>query len=313
MRLTNRLYSLALRAYPRDFRDDYRDEVLGTLADLRDAREGKGVLRQTLSLGYNGNRLRWMHATGGSVAQTFRQGLAWGVLILIARQAGLGLQEVFKGWFYPFGDPSLATIALTVGWLLVFGLLVTGHRTWGLAVLSAVIAGFVAERVAFKLSYGGPLSWPFTLRYFLSTTLALLFAYLRPAREVRLPLRLGAALLILAAAVPPLSMLFNPALIDVFPGLNPQAANLVYWAIQFACYVMLGGFVLLASLSDPRWAVTTTLLVFVQLIQEFISELGSVSGFAGYSGVLMLAIMLPAGAALLSFWARRRALPWRAR
>ena len=37
MRFADRLYSLALRACPRDFRDDNREEVLGTIADLRDA------------------------------------------------------------------------------------------------------------------------------------------------------------------------------------------------------------------------------------------------------------------------------------
>jgi hypothetical protein len=71
----------------------------------------------------------------------------------------------------------------------------------------------------------------------------------------------------------------------------------------------LGVFVLLASLSDPRWAVATTLLVFVRLVREFISEAGRVTGLGGYSGVLMLAVLIPAGALLLSIWARRRAVP----
>ena len=45
--------------------------------------------------------------------------------------------------------------------------------------------------------------------------------------------------------------------------------------------------------------------------EEFILEVGRVTGFGGYSGVLMLAILVPTGALLLSFWARRRAVPRR--
>ena len=317
MRFADRLYSLALRAYPRDFRDDNREEVLGTIADLRDAGEARGVLRQTISLGYSGNRLRWLHATGGSIAQTFRQGLAWGTLILIARQAGLGLQELFMQWYYPFGHPSLAGIALTAGWLLVFVLLVGRRRKWELLLLGVVMAGFVAERVAFSLTYGGRFVWRFTFQFFLPTIVPLLFAYLRPAKPVRASWRLGAALLVLAAAIPAVTLMFGPYLTDYpglthyFPQLSLRAASYVAWGIEFGSYLLLGVFVFLTSLSDPRWAVAATLLVFVRLIDEFVSEIGRVLGFSGYSGVLMLALLIPAGALLLSFWARRRAIPRR--
>ena len=368
MRFADRLYSLALRAYPRDFRDNNREEVLGTIADLRDAGEARGVVRQTISLGYNGNRLRWLRATGGSVAQTFRQGLAWGVLILIARHAGLGLQDLFQQWYYLGGHVSLSGIALTAGWLAVFALLVGGRRKWGLVLLGVVMAGFVAERVAFSLSYGGPFDWQFTFRFFLPTIVPLLFAYLRPAsrllrsdasppecdgyaretdagsangsamcatentlsrrpvrsggrgfalqqppRPVRVSWRLAAVLLVLAAAIPVVSLLFGPDLPSHFFQLGPRDASYVAWAIQFAFWLCLGVFVFLASLSDPRWAVATTLLVFVRLIDEFISEVGRVIGFGGYSGVLIIAVLVPAGPLLLSFWARRRAVPRRGR
>jgi hypothetical protein len=213
---------LALRAYPRDFRDDNREEVLGTIADLRDAGEARGVVRQTISLGYSGNRLRWLHATGGSVAQTFRQGLAWGALILIARQAGLGLQDLFKQ--SPFGHPSLSGIALTAGWLVVFALLVGGRRKWGLMLLGVVMAGFVAERFAFSLNYDGPFVWQFTFRFFLPPIVPLFFAYLRPAKPVRASWRLGAALLVLAAAIPVVTLLF-PSSPANFPQLSYRAAS----------------------------------------------------------------------------------------
>ena len=311
MRFADRLYSLALCAYPRDFRDENREEVLGTIADMRDAGEARGVVRETVSLGYGGNRLRWLRATGGSVAQTFRQGLAWGALILIARQAGLGLQEIFMQWYYPGGHVSLPGIALTAGCLVVFALMVGGRRKWGLVLLGLVMAGLVAQRVALSLSYGGPFSWQFTFRLSLPPIVPLLFAYLRPAKPVRASWRLAAALLVLAAAIPVVSVLFGPDLPFHFSQVSLRAASYIAWGIQFAFWLCLGVFVFLASLSDPRWAVATTLPVFVRLIREFILEMGRVTGFGGYSGVLMLAILVPAGALLLSFWARRRAVPRR--
>jgi hypothetical protein len=193
----------------------------------------------------------------------------------------------------------------------VFALLAGGRRKWGLVLLGVVMAGFVAERVAFSLNYGGPFQWQFTFQFFLPTIVPLLFAYLRPAKPVRASWRLGAALLVLAAAIPVVTLLFGPNLLDYFPQLSLRAASYVAWGIQFAFWLCLGVFVFLASLSDPRWAVATTLLVFVRLIGEFMSEVGRVIGFGGYSGVLMLAILIPAGALLLSFWARRRAVPRR--
>jgi hypothetical protein len=201
-------------------------------------------------------------------------------------------------------------MALTAGWLAMFALLVSGRRKWGLMLLGVVMAGFVAERVAFSLDYGGPFVWQFTVRFFLPTIVPLFFAYLRPAKPVRASWRMGAALLVLAAVIPVVTLLFLSSPASV-PPLSYGAASYIAWGIQFAFWFCLGVFVFLASLSDPRWAVATTLLVFVRLIREFILEMGRVTGFGGYSGVLMLAILVPAGALLLSFWARRRAVPRR--
>jgi hypothetical protein len=312
MTFANRLHSLALRAYPRDFRDENQEEILGTLADLRDAHEGKGPLRQAISLSYGGNRLRWLHATGGSIAQTFRQGLAWGVMILIARQAGLGIQGVLRSLWLPFSRPSLAEFALTVGWLAVFGLLVSGRRRWGLGLLGAVLAGYAANEVTRSLGYGGPFSWPFTLHFFLPTALPLLLAYIQPPKGVRPSRTLGAAVLVLATALPPLSILFGPGLADHFARLSPGAASYAAWGVQFGLCLIVGVFTLLASLSDPRWAVVTTLVAFQPVIYEAITEIAGGPGFPGNAGLVLLVTLLPAGAWLLSLWARRRAVPRRA-
>ena len=158
MRFAHTMYSLALRAYPGDFQDESREEVLGTIADMQAVGEKRGMFRQAVSLGYNGNRLRWLRATSGSVSQTLRQGMAWGVLLLIAWQAGLGVYELLRSLWLPWARPSLLQIALVIGWLAVFGLLVSGRRRWGLPLLGLVLAGFITREVVFSLSYGGHFS-----------------------------------------------------------------------------------------------------------------------------------------------------------
>ena len=139
--------------------------------------------------------MRWLHATGGSVAKTFRQGLAWGVLLLIARQAGLGLHDIVRrsldGAYAHFATQwdrlAIADIALTAGWLIALVLLARGRRRWGQSVLGAVMAGYLVTRVVLALGYGGPFSWPFTLHFFLPTLLPLVCALLWPKRPMRTP------------------------------------------------------------------------------------------------------------------------------
>ncbi len=307
MSFATRLYSLALRAYPRDFRDENREEVLGTLADLRDAGTGKGPLRQAISLGCSGNRMRWLHATGGSLAQTFRQGVAWGVLILIARQAGLGLYDVARSLLLPgWQRPSVASLVLTLGWLVVFGLLASRRRRWGLVLLGLVLAGYVANSVVAALDYGGPFSPLFTLSFFLPVLLPVLCAYAWPERSVRVRLPLALTILVLAALVPASSILFDAR------WLASAGSGLVSWGIQFGTCLIVGLFVLLASLSDPRWAVAMTVIAFDPILNEATYEIYRGRDLSGYLGVVLLAILIPTGALLLSFWARRRALPRRA-
>ncbi len=132
--------------------------MIGTIADMQDVGEKRGMFRQAVSLGYNGNRLRWLRATCRSVSQTLRQGMAWGVLLLIVWQAGLGVYELVKSLWLPWARPSLLQIALVIGWLAVFGLLVSGRRRWGLPLLGLVLAGFITREVVFSLSYGGHFS-----------------------------------------------------------------------------------------------------------------------------------------------------------
>lgn len=297
MSLATRLCSLALRTYPADFRQANGEEILCTIMDCRDAGEARGTFSQALSLAYNGNRLRWMHATGGSVAQTFRQGVAWGVVLLVAWQAGRALAGIGRPLIrgYTSAYPSPADIALAAGWLLALVLLASARRKWGLVALGLVLAGFVASQVDFALGYGGRFSWTFTLQFFLPVALPLVCAFLPPKRPVRLPLLVMTMVVVVAALVP------SRNLLHTLPGLSG-------WAIEVAVCVVIGVVVLLASLSDPRWVVMMTLLVFVPLIREFLPELSRGGGFSSYSGVLLLAVLVPVSAVMLVLRARRRVL-----
>ena len=161
--------------------------------------------------------------------------------------------------------------------------------------------------------YGGRFDLSWTLGFFLPVVVPLLFAYLRPGGRVRASWRLGVLLLLLMAAVPPLSMIGH-RLTDIFfqMGAGAGAAGYLAWGVQLGCCLLVGTVVLLLSLSDPRWAAATVLLVLVPLISEFLSASGYAVGLSDYSGVLMLAMAIPAGARLRSLWARRRAVPRRA-
>jgi hypothetical protein len=86
--MRNRFYSLVFHAYPAGFRRKHGEAMLGTLADMRDAGDSRGLFSQTASLFGGGHRERWLSSTNGSLALTLRQGLAWGALWLAAVSAG---------------------------------------------------------------------------------------------------------------------------------------------------------------------------------------------------------------------------------
>lgn len=289
MKTKDRLCSLAFRAYPPDFRREYREEMLGTIADRRDAGECRSRVHEAAVLAFHGLRLRWSRATGGSVASTLRQGLAWGVLALVARQAGLGIAEVTRPLVQGWGDRSLVAAALlAAGWLLVFCLLATGRRRWGLGALAVVLAGFVAHSVQVALGYGGPFSWTFTLGFFLPAALPLLPALAWPPAPFRLPSGVVAAALFLAVLIPPLSSVRSPLL-------------------GVAIAAVVGSGVLLAALADPRWAVATALVIFVPVVQSLIPAIGSGRVVQAGAGALMILVLVPTSAVYLSLRARRTA------
>ena len=298
MRFAHTMYSLALRAYPGDFQDESREEVLGTIADMQAVGEKRGMFRQAVSLGYNGNRLRWLRATSGSVSQTLRQGMAWGVLLLIAWQAGLGVYELLRSLWLPWARPSLLQIALVIGWLAVFGLLVSGRRRWGLPLLGLVLAGFITREVVFSLSYGGHFSWPFTLNFFLPILLPLLCGFVWPDRPVRFSRPLIAAILIAAVAITVARVAFWNV------GFDSLWYGYAWWGIQVALCFIAAVFAILLSLSDSRWAIAGTVVAFQPVIREIIAE----SAGNRLSGAFLLVALVPIVALVLAFRARRLAV-----
>lgn len=298
MRFAHTMYSLALRAYPGDFQDESREEVLGTIADMQAVGEKRGMFRQAVSLGYNGNRLRWLRATSGSVSQTLRQGMAWGVLLLIAWQAGLGVYELLRSLWLPWARPSLLQIALVIGWLAVFGLLVSGRRRWGLPLLGLVLAGFITREVVFSLSYGGHFSWPFTLNFFLPILLPLLCGFVWPDRPVRFSRPFIATILIAAVAIPAARVAFWNV------GFDSLWYGYAWWGIQVALCFIAAVFAILLSLSDSRWAIAGTVVAFQPVIREIIAE----SAGNRLSGAFLLVALVPIVALVLAFRARRLAV-----
>jgi hypothetical protein len=312
MRFGDRLHRWALHAYPRDFQHESGEEVLGTIADMRDAGAKRGVLRQAASLGYNGSRLRWLRATDGSMAQTLRQGAAWGVLLLIAWQVGLGVYELVRSLSQPWARPSLfpqypqtalslVEISLLVGWLAVFGLLASGRRRWGLPLLGLVLAGFVGREVALSLSYGGHFSWAFTLNFFLPILLPVLCAFFWPARPMRLSLPVIAVVLIGAVVIPAARV----ALWRV--GFDSLGHGYAWWGIQVALCFVAAVFGILVSLSDPRWAIAGVVVALRPVIREIIAE----SAGNRLSGAILVMALIPIVAVFLALRASRSAVPRR--
>jgi hypothetical protein len=300
MRVMDRLYSLALRTYPAAFRREHEEEILGTLAEAREAGEPRRHVRQVLSLLLGGNRQRWLRSTDGSLEATVRQGLAWGVLVLVARQAGLALYDLAHPFVRGWGDPfSLASLLLALGWMATFGLLAAGRRKWGLAVLTVVTCGFVYDSVQFALSYGGRFSWPFTLRFFLPVVLPLLAAYAWPAGGVKVSARWWAPILVLAALVPPISMLFGP--FASFFGFVPALPYLALVVIV----ALVAAIILFLSWSDPRWAVAAALALSVFGGKALISVLAGGNLVDAGLQMLVLWVLAPAVAVILARRARR--------
>ena len=302
MRIVDRLYSLALRVYPQTFREEHGEEMLATLAEVRDTGESPHHLRQIASLLFGGNRQRWLSSSNGSLVTTVRQGLAWGVLVLVARQAGLAvndlIQPFLRGWDDPF---SLTYLSLALGWIAAFCLLASGRRRWGLAVLAIVACGFAYESVQLALSYGGPFSLPFTLHFFLPTVLPLLAACVWPSRGVKLSAWFWPPALVLAALVPPISVLSGPfesPFAFAFPILSialvPVGALLVLT-------------MLVVSWSDPRWAVASALVITVFGGQAIVASLAGSDPVQNGLQITALWIVVPAAAIMLARYRVRAA------
>lgn len=282
------IYSLVLRTYPSRFREAHGEEILGTLAEKRAAGERVHHLRQLASLLYDAARQRWLHSTNGSVVATVRQGLAWGVLALVARQAGLALYDLVMPLIHHWPQPfQLSHVLLAVGWILSFCLLALGRRQWGLTVLTVTMAGFVFHSVELALSYGGRFSLPFTLHYFLPALLPLLAAYAWPAKGVKLSVWTWLPILAVAAAIPSISML------------PYQAQALVLWAFLVT---------LALSFADPRLAVATVLVLAVFGGQKLIAILGGSDLALDAGELLVLWILLPILAVVLAARSRPRVL-----
>ena len=64
MRFRDRVYALALRAYPTGFRENRQEEMLATLADMGEDGEARNHLRHVASLLFDG-LLRPAHPARG--------------------------------------------------------------------------------------------------------------------------------------------------------------------------------------------------------------------------------------------------------
>ncbi len=260
MNKRDRWYRLVLHAYPRDFRQDHGQEMLTTLSDMREANRGRGALRDLASMLWGGGRQRWLTGTGGSLSITLRQGAAWAVLVLIARQVGLAAQDVFGslikyGQVFSFGMGAAILVPLLVGWLATFCLLASGRRAWGLAALTATLIGFTYCRIQITLDYGGRFDLPWTLGFFLPVVLPLLAAYAWPPKGMRLRARWWMLWLVPSAVIGPLSGLgwtWGPSWFAQMP---------LVWLLTVVGALVIGLTALIMGLCDPRWLVAAALLV----------------------------------------------------
>ena len=298
MRLRDRVYALALRAYPAGFRESHQEEMLATLADMGEAGEARNHLRHVASLLFDGGRQRWLDSTGGSLAATVRQGLAWGVLVIVARQVGFAAIDVFRPLIRGFSDPDvLSHILLLIGWTAAFCLLASGLRRWGLAALGAVIVAFTAYRVDMALGYGGRFDLPWMLSFILPTVAPLLAACVWPARGVRLPAWSWAPALALAAVIPQVSLLGRLG--------QDALGSHAYFAVQVAVAVCAVVLLVVMAVSDPRWAIATCGVLSVFGARS-LTRLGmDQAGLATLGTALALWVVIPAAAALFARRIRR--------
>jgi hypothetical protein len=307
MRLAERLYTLALRMYPRAFREEHDEEMLATLAEARDAGEPRRHVREMASLLRGGSRQRWLRSTDGSFAATLRQGLAWGVLFCVVRQAGFAVCDVIHAFADEWGEPSRpALLLLGLGWIVTFCLLASGRRRWGLLTLTVVVCAIVFDPMRALLSFvslDGSYSLSFALRQFPPVLLPLLAAWVWPSRGVRLPAWSWAPLLALAAIVPAVSTHSWLTLSWGFWGTRLFEIYVPYAALAAVAGVAVA-VLLAASWSDPRWAVAAA-LVFSQLGARVLLSSLEGEGLAGsLPQVFLLWVVVPAAAIFMARRAR---------
>ena len=306
MRLTERLYSLALRTYPRAFREEHEEEMLATLAEARDAGEPRRHVREVASLLRGGSRQRWLRSTDGSLAATLRQGLAWGVLFCVVRQAGFAVCDAVRAFTDKWSDPSRpAQLLLALGWIVTFCLLACGRRRSGLAALTIVVCAVVFNPMRELLSFAsfdGPFPLSVALRLFPPVLLPLLAACAWPSRGVRLPAWSRAPILALATIVPAVSVGSWSTLSWGVWGTHLFAVYVPYVALV-AIAVGAAAVILAASWSDPRWAVAAALVLSQLGARLLLSSLGGESLAGSLPQVLFLWVVVPAAA----IFAARRA------
>ena len=282
--------------------------MLATLAEGRDAGEPSRHVREVASLLRGGSRQRWLRSTDGSFAATLRQGLAWGVLVLLIRQAGFAWCDVIRSFVGSWSDPSRPIhVFIALGWVVTLCLLATGRRRRGLAALTvcAVVFDPMWTLLGF-VSSDGPYSLSFALRQFPPVVLPLLAAYAWPSSGVRLPAWSWAPLLALATIVPAVSVGSWSTLTwgawgtQVFAVWIPVAA-LVAVAAGAAALI------LAASWSDPRWAVAAALVLSQLGARLLLSSLGAGSLAGSLPLVVILWVVVPAAAVFVAQRARSRA------
>ena len=301
MEVLQHVYAGALRAYPPEFRQEHEEEVLGTLAEMRDDGGRRHHARQLASLLFQGNQQRWLKGTGGSLSTTIRQGLAWGLLVLIARQAGLAAVDVVRPLVYGWHSFPVANLLLLAGWLIAFCLLALGKRRWGLAALGVVAAGFVYSRVVLALGYGGRFDLPWTLHFFLPVVLPLFLAWLWPEQGVKLPVWLLPPMLAIAGAFPLLSFLPYGNTLGI--GNTRYVASVVLW---FGIGVILAVLLIVTAVSDPRWAVAVCPLLAVFGGQHVVGGMPSAAALDNLVWVIVLWVVAPALLILFAGRVRRR-------
>jgi hypothetical protein len=319
--ILDRFYSLVFHAYPEGFRREHGEEMLGTLADMRDAGDSRSLFRQTASLFLGGHRERWLNSTGGSLAVTVRQGLAWGALFVLAMRAGgrivqtgYGLVSILSnGWGGLFSEyvatgitPTwlLLEAVLALGCLAAFLSFASGRRGLGLWLLGVIAVASVAQSYLLHMAYQAPLDmelpllWP-TMREAITTMAPLALAALLWPRGFRFAVRPSAWLLGLGLVwgLAGLSTIWwQESLHGLF--------EFFFLPHPLTLLVVVLGMLVLGLLSDSRWAVAIGLTVAPNGWTRVL-YIGSDLNF-GLAGIV-LTLVLPVTVALLYVGMRRPA------